>query len=325
MLKRFRSWLPGNTKPEDGAQDDNHIEKVQSLNDMLGSDERILWEGAPSPRHSWSDHDQLAPTGSVGTSPDSLIGRVFKMLVIAALLLTLGTGGVMVFGSSLIALLSERGFSSATILMPLGLTLMSTLLFLLQPLANILHARQLRYVITTYRALVLRLGPVRHNLWMKLPLFINLAILFIILALFAIGSAILQVHNIGAAEDGVGLWLLFVAFYLLFFIPTSLFLAVLGGVFGFCSWMIISEASTDKSMTFARSFYHRDTQANNYPLVKRLRKDGTGDIILCIDDWESRTFDDTPGTQMNYIDVGFLSVGDAEQVAERLHGVIYKR
>lgn len=231
MFKWFKSWLPGNTKPEDRAQDDNHIEKVKSLNDMLGSDEQILWEGAPSPRHSWSDHDQLAPVGSVGTSPDSHIGRLFKMLVIAALIITLSTGGAFVFGTGLIALSSEReSVFAAIISMSLGLALMSTLLFMLQPLANYLHARKLRYVITTDRALVLRLGPVRHNLWMKLPLLMSLSVFFIILALFGITSTVLQVHNIVAAEDGRGWWLLFVAFYLAFFIPLSLFLAALAWI-----------------------------------------------------------------------------------------------
>ncbi len=327
MLKRFMSWLRGSTKQEDEAQDDNHVEKVQSLNSILGNDEQILWEGAPSPRHSWSDHDQLAPPSSIGMNPGSLIGRVLKMFIVAALILILGIGGVFIFGTGLIAFSSERESVSAAILsMSLGLALISILLFLLQPLANYLHARQLRYVITTYRALVLRLGPVRYNLWMKLPLFINLAIFFIMFALWAIGAVLSRVHNIAAAEDGVGLWLLFVAFLLLIFISISLFLAALGGVFSFGSWLIISDAAKDKSMTFVRSFYHRDTQANNYPSIRRLRKDGTGDIILDIDCWEDSAFSESHGDISTFCnEVGFLSVSDAEQVAEHLHSVIYKQ
>lgn len=326
MLKRFTSWIRNSRKQEAEAPDDNHFEKVQSLNSILGSDEQILWKGAPSPLSSWSDHDQFAPLGSVGTSPGSLIGRILKMLIIAALILTLGIGGVFVFGTGIIAFSSERESLSAAILsMSLGLALMSCLLFLLQPLANYLHARQLRYVITTYRALVVRIGPVSYNLWMKLPLLVNFAIFFIMFALWGVGTTFSGLFNIAAAEDGIGLWLLFAALYFLVFISISLFLAALGGMFCLGSWMIISEASKDKSITFVRSFYHRDTKAGDYPLIKRLRKEGIGDIILGIDSWESRTFDDTPGMQMNDIEVGFLSVGDAKQVAEHLHSVIYKQ
>ncbi len=327
MLKRFRSWFRGSTKQEDKTGNNNHIEKVQSLNKALRSDEQILWEGAPSPRHSWNDHDQMVSPGSTGTSPSSLIGRVFKMLVLAAFILILGSGGLLVLGTGVMSFFSERESLGVSIfLVSLGLTLTSGLLFLLQPLANYLDARQLRYVITTNRAMVLRLGPVRYNLWMKIPLYINFAILFSISAIGVLGLTFSQVYNIAAAEDGVGWWLLFVVVWLIVFIPVSIFLGSLGGVAGFGLWAIISEASKDKSKVFVRSFYHPDSLANKYPVIKRLRKDGTGDLVLGIDDWEDTTFSEGGGSvSLHRNEAGFLSINDVEEVAEYLGRLIYKQ
>ena len=67
--------------------DDPQVRRANSLDGAMGAGERILWEGAPSPRHAWGDHDQLEPVRQTPMQPRSLLGRVLMAAIVTALIL----------------------------------------------------------------------------------------------------------------------------------------------------------------------------------------------------------------------------------------------
>jgi hypothetical protein len=69
LLKRYINLI----KRFDPRVDDTVIiKRFDRFSDILKPNEKILWQGTPSARHAWGDHDQMEPAGSVGERPVSL-------------------------------------------------------------------------------------------------------------------------------------------------------------------------------------------------------------------------------------------------------------
>jgi hypothetical protein len=303
------------------------VQRTRSVSEILEDGESILWEGAPSPSHAWSDHDQMEAANANPMRPQSLKFRAALMLVLAGFTLFMALWGVgFVYGGfeGLMEIGNVGGLFSALFCILFGLTLLSGLPFLLRPVANSRRARRLRYIITSRRSLLVRHGHGWPDIWVKSPVILCVSLLFLVSVL---GFAIIFVQS--SYEDvvdgaGAGTWFARL-FILLFGAPVGLVFAAIGWVGLRFQTAIIRDAVKDRSAVFVRTIPFEDTARYKYPKLERLRSDGTGDVVLAIDHhWEfSQEFSSDPWF-LSAKEIGFLSVPDANWVAGQVRKAMSK-
>jgi hypothetical protein len=321
LLKKYIDLI----KRIDPREDDElNVERFDRFSDILQPNEKILWQGTPSSRHAWGDHDQMESAGSVGDRPGSLTGRRVEMILALAFILFMFFGGVLFFCSGISELLQKQDLStlaSALFLLLLGTTLMSGLPFLLRPVSNRLRARQLTYILTSSRAIIVRRGHAWAEIWVRSPVILSLSLLFLYGVIMFGGLSIVGTYR--AVSQGASLSTLLAHFVtLILMTPVGVIFAAIGYVGLRFQTEIILDAIKDRHGIFVRSFDFNEIKRNKFPVVTRLREDACGDVILGQDGhWEyDIDFPNSPWFKINA--VGFLSVPDARQVSKKVKQVI---
>jgi len=314
ILKKYIDLI----KRLDPREDDEVIvPRFDSMDDILDANEQILWQGAPSPRHAWGDHDQMEPAGSVGVRPGSLVGRMVEIILALGFILFMFLFGAVSFFAGVDEILRKHDFVLGIFLVLFGLTLMSGLPFLLRPFSNCLRAKQLTYILTTSRAIIVRRGHAWAEIWVRSPVIISVSLLFIYGVIMFSGLYIEGVYLGFVNGAGWNSWLAR-GIALIFLGPLGGVFATMGYIGFFGQYSIIIDAIKGRHDIFIRSFTYSKMRRNDFPVVSRVRKDGFGDVILGQDGhWEYNIdFASSPWFEMTAI--GFLSVSDARKVMERI-------
>ena len=328
MAKRFLSFLIGLVRRVMGPaeeDDDPRVRRVSSLDSVVGPGERILWEGTSSPRHAWGDHDQLEPVRQTPMQPTSVLGRVLVAAIVTVLILCFaGMGAALLVGAlgALSRIRTPKSFFGVVVLVLLGLTMLAGLAFLLRPLANAWRARRIRYLITDRRALVVRQGPAWAEIWVRTPMTLCVSLLCLVGggggALATVVSGFERLFGDGS---DLGNWSATLISGVVF-VPLLLLFAIIGWVVLLHGLQIVVEAHRSRDLVFVRAFSYRAMAKHKYPKVERLRPDGPGDVVLGTGGYWETDVDSMSGGSMVVHQVGFLSVPDAEQVAERIRAAI---
>ncbi|MCP3954555.1 MAG: hypothetical protein GY697_20405, partial [Desulfobacterales bacterium] len=294
------------------------------FSDILSPNEKVIWQGSPSALQAWSDHDMMEPAGSVGDRPGSLMGRRAESILAVMFILFLsfaGAGSIYSGGSEILQKQEPSTYMLDIFLILLGITLMSGLPFLLRPVSNCLRTRQLTYLLTPFRAVIIRRGHALAEIWVRSPVIFSASLLFLY-GVFMFSWIFIQ----GAHQDflngaGVGTWLARGC--------SLIFIGFLGFVFSTIGFIglrfqtvIILDAIKDRHGQFVRSFGFNEINRNDFPVVTRLRKNGVGDVILGQDGhWEYYGDSNiTPDFKINA--VGFLSVPEAKMVSDMIQRMI---
>ena len=318
ILKKYIDLIKRFDSRED---DDVIVQRFDRFNDILRANEQILWQGAPSLLHAWGDHDQMEPAGSAGSRPASLVGRVVEMILALAFIFWMFLLGAGSFYVGVGEMLHKQNFDVGILLVLGGLTFMSGLPFLLRPLSNCLRAKQLTYILTTSRAMIVRRGHAWGVIWVRSPVILSFSLLFIYGVIMFSGLYIEGVYL--GFVNGAG-WNSWVArgFALIFMVPLGVVFATIGYIGLRGQSAIIIDAIKGRHDIFVRSFTFSEIRRNDFPVVSRVRKDGFGDVILRQDGhWEYNIdFPGAPWFKKNAI--GFLSVPNARQVMEKIDRVV---
>jgi len=321
VLKKYIDLV----KRIDPREDDQiNIVRFDKFSDVLQPNERILWQGNPSSRHAWGDHDQMEPAGSVGDRPGSLLGRRVEMILALVFILFMFLGGVLFFCASIDEMLQIKSLAAAApaiFLALLGITLMSGLPFLLRPISNCWRARQLTYLLTSSRAIIVRRGHAWAEIWVRSPVILSVSLL--LLYGVVIFSLIFMNDTYQDVIHGAGwnTWLTR-GFLLVGMAPVGFIFGTIGYIGLRFQSVIILDAIKDRHGIFVRSFDFNEIKHSQFPVVTRLREDGCGDVILGQDGhWEyDIDFPNSPWFKINA--VGFLSVPDAKQVSHKVKQVL---
>ena len=321
VLKKYIDLI----KRSDPREDDKiKVERFDRFSDILQPNEKILWQGNPSSRHAWGDHDQMEPAGSVGDRPGTLTGRRVEMILALTFILfmfCLGAGSLYSGIDEMLHKRSPAAIAMGIFLVLLGITLMSGVPFLLRPVSNRLRARQLTYILTSSRAMIVRRGRAWAEIWVRSPVILSLSVLFLYGVVMFSGIFIFDTYQ--DFTDGAG-WNTWLArgFILVCMTPVGLIFGTIGFIGLRFQSEIILEAIKDRYGIFVRSFDFNEIKRNRFPVVSRLREDGCGDVILGQDGhWEyDIDFPDSPWFKINA--VGFLSVPDVKQVSGQVKQVL---
>lgn len=305
----------------DGRTNDEVIvQRFDNFIEILQPGEQIIWQGKPSALHAWADHDQLEPAGSASERPVSLKVRKFEAILALLFILFMFVLGAGCFYSGINEVLEKQDLATvahAIFLILTGITFMSGLPFILRPLSNSLRARRLTYLLTTARALIVRNDHAWAEIWVRSPVILSVSILILYGVLFFSG-----IYLEGASQDflqgaGLNTWMARL-FILVFMLPIAYTFTVLGYLGLRFQCVIILDAIKDRHGIFVRSFSFSDIKYHDFPVISRLRKDGVGDVIVGQDGhWEyDIDFNEVPWFKINA--VGFLSIADAKDVAEKV-------
>lgn len=319
MLKKiFAKYFKLINRLDPRKDDLINVERFDRLSEILPPNEKVLWQGTPSSLHAWSDHDMMEPAGSVGDRPGSLMGRRVESILAFVFILFLafaGAGSVYSGGSEILQKQDSSTYMLDIFLILLGITLMSGLTFLLRPVGNCLRARQLPYLLSPYRAVIIRRGHALAEIWVRSPVILSASLLFLY-GVFMFSWIFVQ----GTYQDfldgaGVGTWL--ARGCLLIFIG---FLGIIFSTIGFIGLRfqtaIILDAIKDRHGLFVRSFGFDEINRNDFPVVTRLRKNGVGDVILGQDGHWEYYGDSNISPDFKINGVGFLSVPEAKKVSD---------
>ncbi len=318
ILKKYIDQIRRFDPRED---DDIVVKRFDHFDDILQANEKILWQGAPSLRHSWGDHDQMEPAGSVGQRPVSLLGRMVEIILALAFIVFMFLFGAGSFYVGVGEILQRQEFASGLFLILIGLTFMSGLPFLLRPLSNCLRAKQLTYILTTSRAMIIRRGHAWAEIWVRSSVILTFSILcFYGVIMFS--GLFLQGVYIDAVNDAHWSSWIGRVLGLVFMVPLGCVFAAIGYVGFRFQLEIIFDAIKGHHDIFVRSINFSEIRRNDFPVASRLRKGGVGDVILGQDGhWEYNV--DFPGAPWFTINaIGFLSVPDAKRVMEKIDKVV---
>lgn len=301
----------------DPRQDDEiSIERFDHFDQIYQPGEHMLWQGKPSARHAWADHDQMEPSGSVGDRPVTLRVRKVELVLALVFIAFMFFMGIVSFYAGVSEIMQKQDVATigpSIFLILVGITFMSGLPFLLRPVGNRMRARRLTYVLTTKRAMIVRRGHAWAEIWGRSPVIISVSLLFLY-GVFFFGWLFIE----GAYRDfidGAGFSTWAARGFLLVFMSYFGFIFVAVGYIGLRFQLaIIFDAIKDPGGFFVRSFDFEDIERSDFPVVSRLRKDGTGDVILGQDGhWEYDIDFNRAWFKINA--VGFLSVPEAQQVS----------
>lgn len=272
------------------VDDEVIVKRFDRFTDILQPDEKILWQGTPLARHAWGDHDQMEPAaGSVGDRPVSIAARKVEMMLALLFILFMFLLGAGSFYSGTTGMLQKQDLDTLALgifLILTGITFMSGLPFLLRPVSNSLRARQLTYLLTTSRAMIVRRGHAWAEIWVRAPVILSVSLLFLYSVIIFSGLYIEGSYQ--DAVDGAGLstWLARV-FFLVLMAPFGFIFATFGYVGLRFQCEIILDAVKDRHGIFVRCFNFNEIKRNDFPVLSRPRKDGVGDVILGQDGhWE---------------------------------------
>ncbi|MCU7795836.1 MAG: hypothetical protein KZQ75_01760 [Candidatus Thiodiazotropha sp. (ex Myrtea spinifera)] len=305
----------------DTRQDDEIIVKrFEHFNDVLQPGESIIWQGKPSAKHAWGDHDQMEPAGSVSERPVSLSGRKVEMILALVFILFMFLMGLVSTYAGIDELLhnKEMGTQALGIFLILtGITFMSGLPFLMRPIFNSLRTRQLTYLLTSTRAMIIRRGHAWAEIWTRSWVILSVSLLLLYGVILFSGIFIESSHQDIVDGAGMSTWLARL-FILLIMAPVGFIFAALGFVGLYFQSVIILDAIKDRHGIFMRAFDFDEIKRNDFPVISRPRKEGVGDVILGQDGhWEyDIDFNQAPWFKINA--VGFLSVPHAKQVMAKV-------
>jgi len=308
-------------KPED---DKFKVQCVSSLDEVLLSKENILWQGSPLSQYSWADHDMLEPVGSSFDQPQSIWGRIIYNIFSVLFICWLTLAGLVTFFTGIEELLAARNFGKlfgGGLMALFGITLISSITLLFTPFINMQRAYKVQYLLTNKRCLVIRKGHDWSKIWGKSLIIFNLSLLI----LFAVlGFTIILFQ--GIYND-------------IFYNSSlnSLIARVVGGIISFPLAVIfllmayagiryqpeiIIEAIKSRNKFFIRSFYHKDSLVQDYPMVSRIRSNGVGDVILAADAYYDYSTESNE-VYTHIIPSGFLSVENAKCIEKKIQNAIH--
>ncbi|MCU7850684.1 MAG: hypothetical protein KZQ80_00580 [Candidatus Thiodiazotropha sp. (ex Monitilora ramsayi)] len=305
----------------DSRQDDQVIVKrFDHVSDVLQPGESIIWQGKPSAKHAWGDHDQMEPAGSVSERPASLAGRKIEMILALLFILFMFLLGIFTTYSGFDELQRNKDWRSIALggfLVLTGITFMSGLPFLMRPIFNSLRARQLTYLLTSSRAMIIRRGHAWAEIWTRSWVILSVSLLLLYSVILFSGIFIESSYQDIVDRAGMSTWLARL-FILLIMAPVGFMFASLGFIGFYFQSIIIIDAIKDRHGIFMRCFEFEEIKRNDFPVISRQRKDGVGDIILDQDGhWEyDIDFNQVPWFKINA--VGFLSVPNAMQVKAKV-------
>jgi len=253
LLKKYIDLI----KRFDPREDDEVIVKrFDRFADILQPNEKILWQGTPSARHAWGDHDQMEPAGSVSERPVSLKVRKVEMILALLFILFMCLLGAGSFYPGVTEMLQKQDFGTLALgifLILTGITFMSGLPFQLRPVTNCLRARQLTYLLTTSRTMIVRRGHAWAEIWVRSPVILSVSLLFLYSVIMFSGLYIEDSYQ--DAVDGAGLstWLARV-FFLVLMTPVGYTFATFGYIGLRFQFDIIFDAIKDRHGIFVRCF-----------------------------------------------------------------------
>jgi hypothetical protein len=321
LLKILKKYIDMVKRVDPREDDEVIVQRFDRFNDILHANEQILWQGSPSIRHAWGDHDQMEPAGSAGDRPASLLGRKVEMILALVFIFFMFLFGAGSFYVGIGELLQKQDFVLGIFLALVGLTFMSGLPFLLRPLSNCLRTKQLTYLLTTSRTMIVRRGHAWAEVWVRSPVILSVSLLFIYSVIMFSGLYIEGLYLGYVNDAGWNSWLAR-GFALIFFVPIGGIFATIGYIGFRFQFAIITDAIKGRHDIFVRSFNFSEIRRHDFPVVSRLRKGGLGDVILGQDGhWGYNVdFQNAPWFKTNA--VGFLSVPDAKQVMEKIERMV---
>jgi hypothetical protein len=299
------------------------VQSVSSLDEVLLNEENILWQGSPLSQYSWGDHDMLGPVGSTYDQPQSLWGRIIYNIFSVLFISCLTLAGVVSIFTGIEELLAAKSFGKlfgGGLLILFGSTLMSSISILFTPFINMQRAFKMQYLLTNKRCLVIRKGHDWGKIWGKSLIIFNLSLL---LLFGVLGFTII----------------LFQGIYIDIFYNSSfnslvarvvggILLFPLGAIFFLMAYAgmryqpeIIIEAIKSRNKFFIRSFYHKDSLIQDYPMVSRIRGNGVGDVILAADVYYDYVTESST-VHTHVIPSGFLSVANAKLLEQKIQNAI---
>lgn len=318
ILKKYIDLI----KRIDPRQDDEVIvQRFDHFTDILNKNEKILWQSAPSFQHAWGDHDQMEPAGSVGKRPISLVGRKVEMILALVFIFFMFLFGAGSFYVGVGEILLNQDIILAIFLVLIGFTFMSGLPFLLRPLSNCLRTKQLTYILTTSRAIIVRRGHAWAEIWVRSPVILSVSLLFLYSVIMFSGIYIEGVYLGFINNAGWNSWLAR-GMALIFMVPLGGIFSTIGYVGFRFQFAIIIDAIKGRDDIFVRSFNFSEIRRSDFPVMSRVRKGGFGDVILGHDGhWEyNNDFPSSPWFTTNA--VGFLSVPNAKLVMNKVKQVV---
>jgi len=318
MLSRLlRKYIDLINRFDSRVDDEIIVKRLDRSTDILQPGEKFLWQGAPSFRHAWGDHDQMESAGSVGQRPVSVVARKVEMVLALLFILFMFLMGAGSFFVGVGEILQKHDLQLGIFLILMGMTFMSGLPFLLRPISNSLRTRQLTYFLTTSRAMIVRRGHAWAEIWVRSPVILSVSLLFLYGVLMFGWLFFAGAYQDVVTGAGGSAWFAR-GFALIFMIPLGFIFASIGYVGLRFQSEIILDAINDRHGIFVRSFFVDEISRNDFPVLSRLRKDEVGDVILGQDGhWEYNIdFPSSPWFTINA--VGFLSVPDAKLVMDKV-------
>ena len=301
----------------------------RAIEERLGENETVIWAGRPTLRHALASEEQPAPGERAPLQATSIIGRLLQesaTVVLSLLLLPVG-GAIGAYG--LVHLRSAPDVLAVVgpvLVLLLGLGLVAAGLFGLgEPLRNRLQVVRTYYVLTDRRALILRQGNGRTARTIRAACALLASVLALALGVLVAAGGLLVLPRMDAQTAGTLGTFLFGAGWLFVTLGIGLLIGCLGWTRLTLAWASLVDAVRGDGFDLEIRAFRVDELDGREIRVKRMRRDGVGDLVFANGNYYDREGDETAGGGIVEVDVGFMSVGGARELEAMLRRVHTER